>query len=155
MSVRELQKDDFYKGYMDILIPFVGNNGTKFTNYKEFCDCFDQVMHQDCKIFVIEHMGCVIGTATAIIEHKFHHPCMGHIEDVAILSDYQNKGYGKKLVEYAKHYCIERNCYKIVLSCREELEPFYKINGFNHNGNCMVFYNNDAFPLLFCKKTII
>jgi ribosomal protein S18 acetylase RimI-like enzyme len=67
---------------------------------------------------------------------------MGHIEDVAVLPEFQQNGYGKLIVEHALRYCEERRCYKIVLSCRNELEQFYKQNGFSMRGICMTKYNN-------------
>jgi ribosomal protein S18 acetylase RimI-like enzyme len=96
---------------------------------------------QDCKIFVMEVDNKIIATATVLIEHKLHHHYMGHIEDVAVLSEFQKKGYGKLIVEHAMKYCDERQCYKIVLSCRNELESFYKKNGFTTKGISMTKYN--------------
>ena len=92
-------------------------------------------------IFVIEDNDIIVGTVTALIEHKLHHTYMGHIEDVAVRPEYRHKKYGKLLVEHAINYCLEkRHCYKVVLSCRQELIPFYSTNGCVPRGVCMTRY---------------
>ena len=81
----------------------------------------------------------IVASITIIIEHKFINNCAkyGHIEDVFVDENFRNKKIGKKIVEEAIKYCNEKECFKICLICREELEAFYSLNGFENRNISM------------------
>jgi dTDP-4-amino-4,6-dideoxygalactose transaminase/predicted GNAT family N-acyltransferase len=76
-------------------------------------------------IYVLKIHDKIVSTAKLLIEEKLYEP-MGHIEDVVTDSEFRGKGYGKMLIEILKNLAFEKfKCYKIVLNCKTELEPFY------------------------------
>ena len=50
----------------------------------------------------------------------------GIIENVFVEEKYRNKGIASLLVEEAKHLAVEKQFYKLVLTCSNELMSFYK-----------------------------
>ncbi|MDD2680775.1 MAG: GNAT family N-acetyltransferase [Patescibacteria group bacterium] len=81
----------------------------------------------------------IVGTIRFLFEAKFYHQgrLAAHIEDVAVHSDYQGKGIGKTLIQFAIKHCQERNCYKIILDCNDSLLEFYQKQGFVQHENCL------------------
>ena len=58
----------------------------------------------------------------------------GLVENVITDENYRNKGYGTKLLDYAKELAIRENCYKMMLltgSKSESILNFYKKAGYN------------------------
>lgn len=84
----------------------------------------------------------IIGCGTLIIEPKFIHKCgsVAHIEDVSIVPEYQNKGYGKKIINQLIDISKVNDCYKIILNCHDEKKTFYEKCGFKHSNNEMSIY---------------
>ena len=74
----------------------------------------------------------MIGSAKLIIEQKFIHKLSkyGHIEDVIIKNEYRRQNYGTIIVNHIVDYCKKNNFFKMTLTCKEELIPFYKKNDF-------------------------
>lgn len=69
----------------------------------------------------------IVATATIMIEKKLRYKRLCcHIEDVGVHPNYRNKGYGKEMINFCKAVAKQNNCYKIKLSCYEELVNFYK-----------------------------
>ena len=100
--------------------------------FKEFLE------HTDNYGFVaVDNVQKVLGFGSILIEYKIRGGVMGHIEDVAIHNQYQNKGIGKlimdKLVEIGKN----KNCYKINLSCKKKNINFYQKCEFLESGSTM------------------
>jgi len=138
--IREIQQNDFRKGYMFLL-----SNFTMIGNIKEndFNNQLNMIQNNpNHKIYVLEENNRIIGTITVIIEPKLIHNLnrVAHIEDLIIDNNYKNKGYGSLLlnncIEYAKH----RKCYKVILNCDEEITSFYERNGFHKKNNQMAIY---------------
>uniref|UniRef100_A0A6C0DR42 N-acetyltransferase domain-containing protein n=1 Tax=viral metagenome TaxID=1070528 RepID=A0A6C0DR42_9ZZZZ len=94
------------------------------------------------KIIVAIEENKIIATGTIIIEPKILRGGMsvGHIEDIVVTEKYRGKGIAQELVEQLKQYGFTKNCYKIILDCKENLEPFYKKSGFSHIGIQMGVY---------------
>ena len=73
----------------------------------------------------------LVGSGTIIIEPKIIHggKSVGHIEDVVVHPNYRNQGIAQtilnKLVDYSKP-----DCYKVILNCNPNMEPFYNKSGF-------------------------
>lgn len=142
MQVRRLLPSDYYKGFLDVVSVF-SKDAIEMT-FEQFLDQYDRTLQQNGHTFVIEVDGRIVATAKALYEHKFHHPIMGHIEDVAVLPAYQQNGFGVRVVEHAVQSCWDRGCYKVTLSCREELEPFYGQNGLIKRGISMNAYKSTS-----------
>ena len=86
----------------------------------------------------------IVGSTTLLIEQKFIHNGgrVGHIEDVVVRKDYEGRGIGMKLVMSLLNCAKEKNCYKTILDCKDDLKIFYERIGFKSESNCMR-YNHD------------
>ena len=84
----------------------------------------------------------MIGCGTIMIEPKFIHKCknVAHIEDICILPEYQNKGYGNKLIQYLVDITKSYDCYKVILNCNENVKSFYEKCGFKETNIQMSIY---------------
>ncbi len=84
----------------------------------------------------------IIGSGTIIIEPKLIRggKCVGHIEDIVTNANYRGKGIGKDTLDLLIQEGREKNCYKIILDCVENLETFYCKNGFEKKGLQMALY---------------
>ena len=94
-------------------------------------------------IFVdIDERYNIKGAITVILEQKMIHSGkkVAHIEDVVVDSQWRNKKVGSKLLKYAVTYAKEKDCYKTILNCSEELIPFYARHGFTTKNVEMSYY---------------
>tara|TARA_B110000305_G_C19317278_1_gene577129 strand:+ start:322 stop:756 length:435 start_codon:yes stop_codon:yes gene_type:complete len=84
----------------------------------------------------------IVGGITSIVEQKIIHNgrCSGHIEDLVILEEYRSHGIGGLLLKYVINISKQYNCYKCILDCDENLESYYKKNGFVKKGIYMCNY---------------
>ena len=84
----------------------------------------------------------IIASGTIIIEPKIIRggKPVGHIEDIVISSSYRGKGLGQDILELLIQEGREKNCYKIILDCLENLEAFYSKSGFEKKGVQMSLY---------------
>ena len=146
LNFRKAKKEDLTNGLFDLL-------QSSFTRYprqldiERVHDCFDKIISQNsiiiCAVLTKDREESIIGTAKVLIEYKLHNNLakMAHIEDVCVAKEHQNQGLGIKLVNYCiENYC--QDCYKIVLSCKDNLEQFYKNNKFMKTGIAMSLYNS-------------
>lgn len=128
MLIRELKKEDF-KEYVSLINEFrpIGIEINKET----FENIYD-IIFKNSIIFVIEEDGKIIGTSKLIIEQKFIHNLSkyGYIEDVIINSKYRGQNYGTAIVNHIVNYCRKNNFFKLTLTCKEDLIPFYEKNDF-------------------------
>jgi N-acetylglutamate synthase-like GNAT family acetyltransferase len=92
----------------------------------------------------------IIGTASMIIESKFIHgnKKVAHIEDVAVIDDYQYTGIGRTLIEELIRTAKANNCYKIILDCKDKVSGFYSKLGFKmvDNNNMRMDLPNSCIP---------
>jgi glucosamine-phosphate N-acetyltransferase len=130
---RNIEYDDFDKGYMDLMFEFTNYNypitKEQFINFI--------TTNTNYKILVIysEIEKRIIGAGTIIILYKIHNNPIGQIEDVIISEKYRKNGLGKqiieKLIDIGKQ---EYKCYKIILNCLEKNIKFYENCGFITTG---------------------
>jgi len=85
---------------------------------------------------ICEIDGKIVGTAELVIKHNLTHGCKpyGFIENVVVDERYRGEGIGVKLVERCIKIAREKGCYKLVLTCREELVKWYGKFGFREFG---------------------
>ena len=126
---RNIEYDDFDKGYMDLMY--------EFTNYnypitkEEFVNFIDTRDYYRIVVIYSEIEKRIIGAGTIIIVRKIHNNPIGQIEDVIISEKYRKNGLGKQIIE--KLIDIGKNefkCYKIILNCLEKNIKFYENCGF-------------------------
>jgi len=87
-------------------------------------------------LMVYEIDGRIVGTAELIIKYNLTHGGRpyGFIENVVVDEGNRNKGVGTKLIENCIRIAREKGCYKLVLTCRDELVKWYKRFGFREFG---------------------
>lgn len=140
-NITELEPNDYHKGFLELVNEAFCKCAVKPVTVDEFNRWLEAVKSQDGHIFVLRdesesENGNVIATVKVLIERKMHNnfATMGHIEDVVVSKAYRKQGLGKQLIAYAQEYCKKRECYKTVLACRDDLEPFYKGCGAERRG---------------------
>ena len=140
INYRLLQKEDYYKGFFDVVNFFTKNK--KEVLYTDFEKYFDNIINQNSIVYVAEFENKIIGTAKLLIEFKFTNNLtkLGHIETVVINKKYRGHGIGKKLVSILINNAKKRKCYKISLCSSEKNKFFYIKCGFKIKDLEMVKY---------------
>jgi len=105
--------------------------------------------YPDYTVYVAMLSGSVIGTFELLIMDNLAHmgSPSGVLEDVVVHRDWQGKGVGKQMVQFAMDRCRERGCYKLALSSnlrRETAHRFYEGLGFRRHGYSFVVELNRA-----------
>lgn len=65
---------------------------------------------------------------------------IGHIEEVSIVKDQQGKKLGQKLLAALDSVAVSLGCYKTILDCSPENEPFYVKCKYENSGTEMSRY---------------
>lgn len=91
------------------------------------------------RVYVAEAAGVIVGTFALIIIDSVAHggKPFGIVEDVVVSADWQGKGIGKKMMQFAMARCKKISCYKLALSShlkREDAHKFYEFLGFEKHG---------------------
>ena len=140
--IREIEEDDLENGFLETL-DFLRNASDLDKNKaKEILKKIKQ--NSDHIIHVAKDGEKIVGSTTLLIEQKFIHDggLVGHIEDVVVRKDYEGKGIGIKLVTSMLERAKEKNCYKTILDCKDDVKQFYERIGFKHESNGMRYDYN-------------
>jgi len=134
--IRPLEESDY-----DCYLKVINNFCSTFFTIQQFSSILRKI-HNNSTIWIIEYDKNIIATATILYEYKLIHNIvkLAHIEDVFIDDDWINKGIGKMLIEHLIEEANKKNCYKIILDCKEELEYFYKRTDLEKTGIQMSKY---------------
>ena len=138
LIVRELQEEDFQKGFLDTL------DTLRKTSIKKdkVLEIFKQIKSNPNHIIIVAEInGIIVGSTTILIEQKFIHEggIVGHIEDVVVKKEFQGKKIGEKIIKYVLELAKKHDCYKTILDCSDEVKPFYEKIGFKHHSNELRF----------------
>ena len=135
--IREIEEDDLKNGFLETL-DFLRNTGDLDKNkaneiLKKIKQNPNHIIH-----VAIDNKK-IVGSTTLLIEQKFIHDggLVGHIEDVVVRKDYEGKGIGIKLVTSMLERAKEKNCYKTILDCKDDVKQFYERIGFKRESNGM------------------
>jgi glucosamine-phosphate N-acetyltransferase len=142
IKIREIEEDDLEKGFLETL-DFLRNASNLDKNKaKEILKKIKQ--NTDHIIYVAIDNKKIVGSTTLLIEQKFIHDggLVGHIEDVVVRKDYEGKGIGIKLVTSLLERAKEKNCYKTILDCKDDVKQFYERIGFKRESNGMRYDHN-------------
>ena len=135
--IREIEEDDLKNGFLETL-DFLRNTGDLDKNKaNEILKKIKQ--NPNHIIYVAIDNKKIVGSTTLLIEQKFIHDggFVGHIEDVVVRKDCEGKGIGIKLVTSLLERAKEKNCYKTILDCKDDVKQFYERIGFKRESNCM------------------
>jgi GNAT superfamily N-acetyltransferase len=105
--------------------------------------------YPDYKVYVATLGGSIVGTFALLIMDNLAHmgAPSGVVEDVIVQGDWQGKGVGKQMMQFAMDRCRERGCYKLALSSnlkREAAHLFYDDLGFRRHGYSFVVELNQV-----------
>jgi len=140
--IREIEEDDLENGFLETL-DFLRNASDLDKNKaKEILKKIKQ--NSNHIIYVAIDNKKIVGSTTLLIEQKFIHDggLVGHIEDVVVRKDYEGKGIGIKLVTSMLERAKEKNCYKTILDCNDDVKQFYERIGFKRESNGMRYDHN-------------
>jgi len=140
--IREIEEDDLENGFLETL-DFLRNASDLDKNKaNEILKKIKQ--NSNHIIYVAIDNKKIVGSTTLLIEQKFIHDggLVGHIEDVVVRKDYEGKGIGIKLVTSMLERAKEKNCYKTILDCKDDVKQFYERIGFKRESNGMRYDHN-------------
>jgi glucosamine-phosphate N-acetyltransferase len=85
----------------------------------------------------------IIGSGTIFFEPKLIRGArpVGHIEDIVVDPKYRSLGVATSILEKLCDLGKGKNCYKIILDCKEDVAQIYVKSGFENRGIQMVKYN--------------
>ena len=135
---REWEEKDRTKGFLNTLDTL---QKTSITEDKAL-EIFKKIkLNPEHIIIVAEIKGKIVGSITLLIEPKFIHQggLVGHIEDVVINKNFQNKKIGEKIIKQVLEIAKNRGCYKTILDCSDKVKPFYEKLGFKQHSNELRF----------------
>jgi len=138
LIIRELEEKDLTKGFLNTLDTL---QKTSITEDKAL-EIFKKIkLNPEHIIIVAEIKGKIVGSITLLIEPKFIHQggLVGHIEDVVINKNFQNKKIGEKIIKHVLEIAKNRGCYKTILDCSDKVKPFYEKLGFKQHSNELRF----------------
>ena len=142
IEIREIEDGDLEKGFLETL-DFLRNASDLDKNKaNEILKKIKQ--NPNHIIYVAIDNKKIVGSTTLLIEQKFIHDggLVGHIEDVVVRKDYEGKGIGIKLVTSLLERAKEKNCYKTILDCKDDVKQFYERIGFKRESNGMRYDHN-------------
>ena len=142
IKIREIEEGDLENGFLETL-DFLRNTSSIDKNKaKEILKKIKQ--NPNHIIYVAIDDKKIIGSTTLLIEQKFIHDggLVGHIEDVVVRKDYERRGIGIKLVTSMLERAKEKNCYKTILDCKDDVKQFYERIGFKRESNGMRYDHN-------------
>ena len=132
ITIRELQKEDIQNGFLTTLDSLKQASNIGKNKAEKIFETINANPHHT--IIIAEREGKVIGSATLLIELKFIHDggLVGHIEDVVVDKNFQRQKIGEKMIKHILKIAENRECYKTILDCAVEIQPFYEKLGFKH-----------------------
>ena len=142
IEIREIEEGDLEKGFLETLDFLRKASDIDKNKAKEILKKIQQNSNHIIHVAVDDNK--IVGSTTLLIEQKFIHDggLVGHIEDVVVRKDYEGKGIGIKLVTSLLERAKEKNCYKTILDCKDDVKQFYERIGFKRESNCMRYDHN-------------
>lgn len=141
---------------IDLLNEYPNNIDVIKTKYLELLAELTIVSNIETNFFAeniaaIHQMGCIIvkyigspglddftiiASGTIIIEPKIIRggKSVGHIEDIVVKREYRGNKIAQDIIEQLKSIAREKNCYKIILDCTENVKKVYEHYGFEEKG---------------------
>ena len=125
---RNLMKSD-YEQFVELMKEFRHCHEISKDEFDEF---YDKTFKNNI-IFVLEtNKKKLVASTKLVIDTKlfYHFATYGFIEDVIVKKEYMRQKIGKIIINNVVNYCKYNNFYKITLTCKENLIPFYEKNNF-------------------------
>ena len=140
--IREIEENDLEKGFLESLDFLRKTSDIDKNKAMEILKKIKQNPNHIIHVAIDDNK--IVGSTTLLVEQKFIHDggLVGHIEDVVVRKDYEGKGIGIKLVMSLLERAKEKNCYKTILDCKDDVKQFYERIGFKHESNCTRYDHN-------------
>ena len=139
-KIYRLDENCYHKNYFKLLPQLTDYKliNDKYHDFNEFVNS----LNDNHIILVIENNQNIIATCTILIEKKIirNYSSVAHVEDVIVDKNFRKFGLGKILIQKSIEIAKFTKCYKCILDCDEEIENFYKKNGFIKKGSYMALY---------------
>src|SRR5262249_5113928 len=95
--------------------------------------------YPDYRLYVARLGNEIVGTFALLIMHNLGHlgAPSAVVEDVAVAPEWQRRGVGRAMMEFAMERSRELGCYKLALSSnrkRKHAHRFYESLGFERHG---------------------
>lgn len=131
--IREIKSKDINKEYLQLLCQLSNREGQN-VNFliPDFAFWRDYAKNENHQIYVYEHEGDIVGTASILVDNK-----VGRVEDVVVDRESRLGGVGRQLVNRCIEFARAKEGYKVILECSEDNIPFYEACGFRRSDNCM------------------
>ena len=133
--IREIEENDLEKGFLESLDFLRKASDIDKNKAKEILKKIKQNPNHIIHVAIDNKK--IVGSTTLFIEQKFIHDggLVGHIEDVVVRKDYEGKGIGIKLIMSMLERAKEKNCYKTILECKDDVNQFYERIGVKHESH--------------------
>ena len=140
--IREIEENDLENGFLESLDFLSKASNIDRDKAREILKKINHDPNHIIHVAIDDNK--IVGSTTLLIEQKFIHEggLVGHIEDVVVRKDYEGKGVGMKLIRSLLDCAKEKNCYKTILDCKDDVKPFYKKIGFHEESNGMRYDHN-------------
>jgi len=140
--IREIEENDLEKEFLESLDFLRKASDIDKNKAKEILKKIKQTPNHIIHVAIDDSK--IVGSTTLLVEQKFIHDggLVGHIEDVVVRKDYEGKGIGIKLVMSMLERAKEKNCYKTILDCKDDVKQFYERIGFKRESNGMRYDHN-------------
>jgi len=140
--IREIEENDLENGFLESLDFLSKASNIDRDKAREILKKINHDQNHIIHVAIDDNK--IVGSTTLLIEQKFIHEggLVGHIEDVVVRKDYEGKGVGMKLIRSLLTCAKEKNCYKTILDCKDDVKPFYEKIGFHEESNGMRYDHN-------------
>ena len=140
--IREIEENDLKQGFLESLDFLRKASNIDKNKAREILKQIKQNPNHIIHVAIDNNE--IVGSTTLLIEQKFIHDggFVGHIEDVVVRKEYEGKGIGIKLVMSMLECAKEKNCYKTILDCKDDVKEFYERIGFKNESNGMRYDHN-------------
>tara|TARA_B100001013_G_scaffold340105_1_gene262916 strand:- start:426 stop:863 length:438 start_codon:yes stop_codon:yes gene_type:complete len=140
--IREIEENDLKQGFLESLDFLRKASNIDKNRAREILKKIKQNPNHIIHVAIDNNK--IVGSTTLLIEQKFIHDggLVGHIEDVVVRKEYEGKGIGIKLVMSMLECAKEKNCYKTILDCKDDVKQFYERIGFKNESNGMRYDHN-------------
>lgn len=130
VEIRLLEETDIKLGFTKIY------NIINPTQIKKNDIEFYNDLNDNTYVYVAVFNDKIIGTATLIVCEKIIQR-LALIEDVAVHPKYRKAGIGKMLIDFLMLEAYNMECYKVILTCKDDNVEFYKKCRMEVYQNCM------------------
>ena len=142
-SIRRLEKSDNWSDYALLMTQLSFSLGDKYneTKFEQYINWLDENKNVAQVWVIVDNVsGSIVASLSVFFETKWLHGFskVAHLEDLVVTNSQRGLGLGRLLVDYVLDICrTQVSCYKVILDCKEELEPFYEKLGFSKSGSQM------------------